>query len=440
MKSMCCPIASNGITDKGLDSIVKFLLLPSAPPMSQLPTIQELILSSNDVSLAGATPHLLSTALSHRCSSLISLSLTSNSRIAEDSKHLANFFKHLEPTSLVQLQLNTCSLEPSDARTIAKWLSDPAKGGRLAHLELNANALGTDIFGTNRLAKVVYAGLNTSLLRLELAANDRILPALDEDGEPTGAQVNVSVPDSLISEASGATARKKATWEEATVSEHQVILGDELPFNELKPILADALARNHILRESTRRTAIGLLPVARILLHAKARISTAEDIKSQIYSVSETFEVASIRPNGKPSNYTYTQKSSSSVARPPMASPPILKLPPELLIHLLRVYSTLEPIPLPPHPGQAASHVPILRGRTPVFASSLSESQFNRVISLAQDRSTLAGMTQRYHSATPNGNTSTPRRDSRDNGRISLHSPFAFLGVVGCLEYERRKA
>ena len=445
---MCCfgSTASNGITDAGLDSIVKYLLLPSAPPLSQLPTLQELILSSNDISLSGVTPHLLSTALSHRYSTLISLSLTSNSRIAESPDHLSDFFKHLEPTTLVQLQLNTCSLEPRDARTIAKWLSEPKKGGRLAHLELNANALGTDMFGTNRIAKVVYAGLNTSLLRLEMAANDRILPVLDEDGEPTGAEVEVQLPNSLANEANAQTpaSRRRAAWEEEKSNEDEVILGDELPFNEIKPILADALARNHILRESTRHTALALLPVARVLLHASARQSYPEDIKSQLHGMAETFGAATLQPsrNSAATSYTYDHRTGSpaaAVRAPPMTTSPILKLPPELLIHLLRVYSALEPIPPPPHPGKAASYVPTLQGRKPSFASSLSENQFNRIVSLAMDRSTLTGMTQRYHTA--NGGSAYAigqKRDSRDNGRISLHNAYAFLGVVGCLEYERR--
>ena len=340
----------------------------------------------------------------------------------------------------MQLQLNTCSLEPRDARTIAKWLSDPKKGGRLAHLELNANAFGTDVFGTNRLAKVVYAGLNTSLLRLEMAANDRILPVLDEDGEPTGAEIAVTVPDSLVAEANAnrsSSARRKVAWDEEKQDEDQVILGDELPFNEIKPILADALARNHILRESTRHTAIALLPVARVLLHATAPSTLPADVKAQLQDVSETFQAASLggSRDAATRNYTYGEETSSARNPFAMTSSPILKLPPELVVHLLRVYTALEPIPLPPHPGRAASYVPMLQGHKPVFASSLSENQFNRIISLAQDRATLAGMTQRYHTASPNG---TQRRDSRDNGRISLHSPHAFLGVVGCLEYERR--
>lgn len=133
------PTASNGITDAGLDAVVRFLLLPSAPPQSQLPTVQDLILSNNDISLTNqSTTYLLSTALSHPSSSLVSLSFTNNAKIGEQPTSMKWLLHHLEPTSLVQLQFNTCGLQPEDARTIARWLSDPKKGGRLQHLEVRS--------------------------------------------------------------------------------------------------------------------------------------------------------------------------------------------------------------------------------------------------------------------------------------------------------------
>lgn len=129
--------ASNGLTDVGLNSIIRFILLPSAPPKSQLPTVQDLILSNNEIALADqSTAYLLSTALSHPSSSLVSLSLTNNARIGQQPTAMKWLLHHLEPTTLVQLQLNTCGLGPEDARTIAKWLSDPKKGGRLQQLEV----------------------------------------------------------------------------------------------------------------------------------------------------------------------------------------------------------------------------------------------------------------------------------------------------------------
>ena len=124
------------MTDVGFDAIIKYLLLPSAPPQSQLPTLQELILSNNDISLSGSSPHMLSTALSHPYSSLVSLSLTSNTRISQNPTALKALFQHLEPTSLVQLQMNACQFAPEDARIIASWLCDASKCGKLAHLEV----------------------------------------------------------------------------------------------------------------------------------------------------------------------------------------------------------------------------------------------------------------------------------------------------------------
>lgn len=129
--------ASNGITDVGLNSTIRFLLLPSAPPQSQSPTVKELILSNNEISLEDqSTTYLLSTALSHPSSSLVLLSLTNNARIGEKATAMKWLLHHLEPTSLEKLHLNTCGLQAVDARTITRWLSDPKKGGKLQQLEV----------------------------------------------------------------------------------------------------------------------------------------------------------------------------------------------------------------------------------------------------------------------------------------------------------------
>lgn len=129
--------ASNGISDVGLSAIALNLLLPSPSPNGQLPTIKRLLLQSNNIRLQGSTPHLLSTALSHPAAQLQLLLLNNNTGIAAEPDRLAAFMRNLEPTSLVHLQLNACDLEPEDAKTITKWISDPNKGGRIAALEVS---------------------------------------------------------------------------------------------------------------------------------------------------------------------------------------------------------------------------------------------------------------------------------------------------------------
>lgn len=301
--------------------------------------------------------------------------------------------------------------------------------------QLNANALGTDSLGVNRLAKVVYAGLNTSLLRLELAANDRQIPVLDEDGEPTGEVRTASAPKLEEDEEEG---------------EHRVIQGDDLPFTEIKPYLSDALAKNFVLRQATRHAALQLLPVARILCHARPVTPNVQEIKEAMDEMVKNYAVASVlgthgtqipkadyavrsRPNGATNGSSIS--SQPKAATPPAGSCPLLALPPELITNILRAYTTIEPVPLPPNPSLASSYQPTQEA-APVFASALSDQQFARIIHLAEDRSTLKGYTQRYDRRSPTGD----KKDSRSSGRVSLHDGNAFLSYVGCLEYERRPA
>ena len=415
--------ASNGITDRGLDAIIRHLLLPSSPPQSLLPTIQELILSNNDIALAGATPHLLSTALSHPSSSLLSLSMTSNPRIGEDPSSLQNFFKYLEPASLIQLQMNTCGLGPVDALSIARWLADPKKGGKISHLELNANGFGTDAEGTNRIAKMVYAGLNTSLLRLEMAANDRIV--IDEIADhPALAMASLSV--------SPTSTRSNSPLDKSTDAAKEILRGDELPWIQIKPFLDEALTRNHLLREATRHAALQLLPRARILLHAKARSVTQqieEHLTPTVYSSAQP--VNATQTSKSPINYQYTPSPNRAAAS--TSKPSLLTLPPEIITHILRSLASIDGVPLPPRPSQASSYDPA-QPRNAIIASPLSEMQFTRILGLARDRSTLLGMTHRFHDG--NGHAQT-KRDSRDQGRVSLHDAASFLAIVGCKEYDR---
>jgi len=443
-------LSSNGITDKGLVALVKYLLLPSESPDSQIPTLTELILSNNGIALADATPHVLSTALSHPLSSLRVLSLNTNQRISESSANLAAFLRHLESDTLHVFQLNACGLGPEDARSIAEWLSEPGKGGKVAHLELNANAFGTDSLGTNRIAKVVYAGLNTSLIRLELAANERSVVMFDEDGIelPPTQQQQLSAVGNTPAEGQQGSRASTANGTQRQVD--KVILGDDLPWKDVNEYLRKALLRNHVLQASTKHTALQLLPVARVLLHAKLPQISASAMQDQVYAAhykergggSTTASSCLQHDAGRAAtDYTYDGSSwsdSPARTRTGAMSSPLLRLPPELVRHVLRCYSALEPIPLPPHPRHASSYNPgqgqAATGASthPTFASPLSEAQFSRILALAQDRSTLSGMTQRY-----DGRPRSSSSSARDKGRLSLHDARAFLDAVRCSEYER---
>jgi hypothetical protein len=291
--------------------------------------------------------------------------------------------------------------------------------------QLNANALGTDIFGTNRLAKVVYAGLNTSLQCLELASNGRALPELDEDGEPTGAETAVPLPDSLVNDDKAGDS---------------ILLGDDLPYAELKTYLVEGLMRNVLLRVATRQTALLLLPVARVLLHAKRPRASPDSIKAQLGAddVADTFQAATLSGTPKPGVVSYTTYSTVPLSTTAATSSPLLRLPPELISYILRVFTTLEPVALPPPPAHASTYT-VTQPPQPTFASPLSETQFNRVLAIAQDRATLSGMTHRFP-GNGAGRASPARGDARDQGRISLDTKWALLGVVGCMEYQRRAA
>lgn len=133
---MSSSAGSNGISDLGLSAFAVNLLLPSPPPKGQLPTIKRLILQYNDIRLQGLTAQLLSNALSHPASELRLLVLNGNTGISAEPEHLAAFLRNLRPTALINLQLEACALEPEDAKTITKWISDPDKGGRIATLEV----------------------------------------------------------------------------------------------------------------------------------------------------------------------------------------------------------------------------------------------------------------------------------------------------------------
>lgn len=298
--------------------------------------------------------------------------------------------------------------------------------------------MGTDSLGVNRIAKTVYAGLNTSLLRLELAANERQIAVLDVDGEPTGELRTLAAPQI---EDDG----------EKSMSPDRVIYGDDLPFAQIKPFLSDALAKNYVLREATRHTAVQLLPVARVLCHAIAITPTSEEIKSTMDAMVREYAMASVLPGKShtpPNSYTTTSTTSSTTVSesnlrplkasvPPQGTCPLLSLPPELVTQILRAYTTLEPVPLPPNPSLANVFNPC-QATSPVFASALSEQQFRRILHLAQDRTTLKGYTHRYHQGRNSLNGTT--KDSRNHGRISLHNSAAFLEYVGCQEYERRSS
>ena len=253
-----------------------------------------------------------------------------------------------------------------------------------------------------------------SLLRLELAANERQIAVLNGDDVET-------LPLSLNGEP------------ELSEKDDNVVQGDDLPFTQIKPILADALARNHILREATRHSAKQLLLPARILLHAKAPLISVTEVRSQVESgFLQPTGIASLESGGVKPKANYEYRSEKGTAPP--GCTPLLRLPPELIAHILRCYTALEAIPLPPNPSTARSFNPG-QATPPVFASALSESQFRRILALAQDRSTLSGMTHHF-----SAKTGGLKRDSRDPGKVSLHDATSFLSIVKCQDYERRNA
>lgn len=256
---------------------------------------------------------------------------------------------------------------------------------------------------------------------------------LDEDGDPTGE----------VRTLPAAPGEDENPENEAD----RVILGDDLPFAQIKPYLRDALAKNFVLRQATRHTALALLPVARILCHARVVTPSAQEIKDSMDEMVKNYAIATdiakdTRPKPTPryesaAHYRYRENRRANqsktpiqykAATPPPGSCPLLNLPPEILTNILRAYTTIEPVPLPPNPSLAHLDQPT-QERPPVFASALSDQHFARIIRLAEDRSTLRGYTQRYDSE---------RKDSRSSGRISLHDDDAFLEYVGCMEYERR--
>lgn len=255
---------------------------------------------------------------------------------------------------------------------------------------------------------------------------------LDEEGEPTG-EVRPAPAPRLESEIDD--------------GQEKVIIGDDLPFAQIKPYLSDALAKNFVLRQATRHTALQLLPVARILSHAKPVTPSAKEIKEAMDEMVKSYAVATVLPTGsqapkaeyavKPTNHTLGHRwkptEQTKAATPPVGSCPLLHLPPEILTNILRAYTTLEPVPLPPNPSFASTYQGTQEA-SPMFASALSDQQFARIMHLAADRSTLKGYTQRYYRRSPTGD----KKDSRSNGRVSLHDGDAFLAYVGCLEYERR--
>lgn len=313
-----------------------------------------------------------------------------------------------------------------------------------------------DSLGTNRIAKAVYSGLNTSLVRLELSANERHVIMFDIDGTELPPAVQGGQQDERPQETTtpSGSGRGSNTESDSASPADTVLLGDDLPWNKVKEHLSKALMRNHVLRESTRHSALALLPVARVLLHAKpASRLTPTEIQEQVlqYHNNDTAipSTEDTRPNAQ---YTYTQQQQQqhdgSTALPSEtlhrgSTSPLLKLPDELVRYILRSYTALEPIPLPPHPRNAKTFNPTQTDppNPPTFASPLSETQFNRILSLAHDRSSLSGMTQRFGATTGSLTAAGQRKGSHSprfhHGRVSLHDPRSFLWVVGCTDYER---
>lgn len=267
------------------------------------------------------------------------------------------------------------------------------------------------MLGTNRIAKAVYAGPNTSLVRLELAASEWPATIINEHGD--------EVPAPPV--------RPPATEVDG---EEAVLVGDSLPYEtDIKPILEEALARNRTLQALTPRTALKLLPVARVLLNARARRTSTQEVTQQI----ESLNVHAARKTGAT---VANRRSKFMVApyahsgrRPPSAysASPLLRLPPELVASILREYSALEPISLPPDPAEADAFDP-LRSRPAVLASALSKSQFMRVLAIAQDRRSL---TQ------PVKPISGPAHKGRKVQSVYLKDSPTFLQVVGCSRYDR---
>lgn len=323
-------LAANEITDAGLSAIIQYLLLPSAPPQRLQPVLVQLYLSANRILLSSitSTSSLLAAALSHPAASLLDLSLTNNPGLSTSWLDLCS------PCSLRHLHLNACELE--DAGPLASFVVDPARSERLHFLELNGNYLND--FDTKRLARIVIDGRNTSLQILELSANAGERPlntaAYSESDEDEGD----SRPDRL-------------SWSKA---------------------LNEALQDNKQLQRAVQRTALQLLPIARILVHAKEPVLSARVIRDQVEAISDSSSLAAP-----------VRCLSISQSPTPQITPfPFLRLPSELQTQIMRSLTRLMAISFRSRIPQSLSS----SGRNHAFVYPLTETQFLNVIAYASRR------------------------------------------------------
>lgn len=376
--------ASNHLTDAGLISIIRYLLLPSEPPERIQPTLNTLYLSANDITLnpASPAPALLSTALSHSSSQLKVLSLTNNP--IRSAKHIQAFIRHLTSPRLRVLSLNTCQLGTASAFALADWLEDHDRGGAaLFALQLNGNRIAPS--GVQKLSSTVISGRNTSLGNLELLANEK---SFDGDIEDEAASA-LRLPDI-----------------------------QRLGLEESRSQVSEALKRNILLGEATQRAALKLLKLARLLLNAQSFQHTSEDVK-------QALELDQ--------NSAVTLPLHAFVSyNPALALPifPFTKLPIELQTHILRSYLCLKPIVDPFSSAQS-------------LVCPLSEAQFLHVLQYAADRRTLHKLDPQHEAPVGSalwlvGGLLRISPDSSLNGRISLEDNHRldFLQKCRCVYWD----
>ncbi|GAA5843576.1 hypothetical protein JCM11251_007121 [Rhodosporidiobolus azoricus] len=226
-----------GLSDVSLHLLALHLLQPSPHP----PSIKALYLNHNNFSLGSGSSHtslseFLGSTLSSPTCSLQSLALTSNRAIGPSGliPLLSSLKLSVGPSRLAELRLSVTSLTPECAEPLARWLEDPDGGARCQALSLNACALGQA--GVRRIAQAVISGKASSLLHLEVLANE------DGDDEQW-AEVNSTL---IAQEQDGAG----EDWKEQ---------------------LEMAKKRNTRVFEETRSAALGLLAKTRVLLGGNAQ-------------------------------------------------------------------------------------------------------------------------------------------------------------------------
>lgn len=238
-------LASNSLTDSSLIDLCK-----------SWPALTELYLSNNQISLASSPSSFQSHPtpilnLGH----LTLLSLTSN---PIDCRSISNLLlnPNFVPAELTTLHLSACSLDLSVAVSLALWLEDKSRSGKLEWLAVNGNDWGTP--GCERITwALARRGGNSSLLRLEMLACDG--PA-----------------SSTAAQAAESSESVQGQQEETRETERMRGFRDLQDLHDClwtiqveggwKSLLEKCETRNQALRLATRRAALGLVSRARHIL------------------------------------------------------------------------------------------------------------------------------------------------------------------------------